>query len=165
MFVPLGVGFAAGSALSGHLGMRWGLRVPIVGTGIIAGCLLAAAAATRTPPGTQQVLLAVLIGVAGLGQGLVVAPLVAGILGRITPDDAGAASGVAATVVQFGLAFGFAVVGVWYRIVLGGTPGDPAFGLPQHRTAFAAAALLLAAAAGVTSVLCAQLRRLAPKDR
>jgi MFS family permease len=159
MFTPLGAGFAAGSAVSGRLSSRWGMRVPITGNAVIAGCLLAGAVATRTPPGTQQVLLAMMIGLIGLAEGLVVAPLIAGILGRVRPDDAGAASGIAATVVQFGLAFGFSVTGVWYRLVLGGTPGDPAFGLAEHSVAFAAAAVLLAMVAVVTSLLCWRLAR------
>lgn len=160
MFMPLGVGFAIGSALSGRLAGRWGMRIPITGTAVNAVCLLIGAAATNTAPGFQQVVLTIMIGVLGLTQGLVVAPLIAGILGRITPDDAGAASGIASTVVQFGMAFGFSVTGVWYGIVLGGTPGAPGADLADQNAAFLAAALLLAAGSAVTSLLCWRLSRL-----
>ncbi|TCO60650.1 MFS transporter [Actinocrispum wychmicini] len=154
MFTPLGIGFAAGSALTGRLG-RYGTRVPVAGTGLIAVCLLVMA----TAAGMSQAPLAVLIGLIGLGQGLVVAPLVGVVLGRVTPDEAGAASGIASTVVQFGLAFGFAMIGVLYRTVLGGTPGDAAIDPSHHSAAFTAATLVLAGTAAVTSVLCWYLAR------
>ncbi len=160
MFMPLGVMFAVGSAVAPRLGNRWGMRVPIVGTCVNAVCLIIGAAMAHTDPGVQQVVLTIMIAVLGLAQGVVVTPLVAGILGRITPDDAGAASGIASTVVQFGLAFGFAVTGVWYGIVLGGPPGGPGNDLAAQNTAFMAAALLLAVGAAITSLLCWRLSRL-----
>jgi EmrB/QacA subfamily drug resistance transporter len=160
MFMPLGVGFAIGSALSGRFAAKWGMRIPIVGTCVNAVCLIIGAAATSTAPGFQQVVLTIMISALGFTQGLVVAPLIGGILGRITPGDAGAASGIASTVVQFGMAFGFAVTGVWYGIVLGGTPGVPGPELADLNTAFMAAALLLAAGSVGTSVLCWRLSRL-----
>lgn len=165
MFMPLGVGFAIGSRVAGRLGARWGMRVPIVGTGVNAVCLTAGAAVAYADPGLQKVVLTIVIGVLGLAQGVVVTPLVAGILGRITPDDAGAASGIASTAVQFGLASGFTVTGVWYGYVLGGVPGASGLSLADHNTAFAAAALLLATLAVVTSLLCWRLSREDQADR
>jgi hypothetical protein len=102
----------------------------------------------------------VMIGLAGFGQGLIVAPLVAGILSRVGPADAGAASGMAATATQLGLALGVAVAGVWYGTVLGATPGDPGVPFTDHATAFTAAAILLATLATATSLLSARLHRL-----
>jgi hypothetical protein len=59
-------------------------------------------------------------------------------------------------VVQFGLAAGYAAVGTWYGIVLGGTPGTPEAptALAEHARAYTAASLVLAALAVATSVLC-----------
>jgi MFS family permease len=160
MFVPLGFGFSVASAANRWLTSRVRVPIPVVGCATVAGVLLAGAAITRAPESAQPALLAVMIGLAGLGQGMVVPPLVAGILSRVEPADAGAASGMAATVTQLGLALGVAVTGGWYRTVLGATPGDPGVPFDEHRTAFAAAAVLLAVLATGTSLLGARLHRL-----
>jgi hypothetical protein len=112
----------------------------------------------RTSPEAQTVLLGVAIGVVGLAEGLVVSPLIAGIFDQVAPDDAGAASGAAATVTQFGLAVGFAAVGSWYRLVLGGAPGVPT-NLAEQVTAYSAAVGVLAVLALVTAWLCARRLR------
>lgn len=166
MFVPLGFGFAVGSPVSRLLAARGGVPMPVAGSALLAASVLAAGVvAVAAPPPAQVPLLAVLAGAAGFGQGLVVAPLVTGILSRIRSDDAGAAAGVATSVAQVGLALGVAVAGTWYRTVLGGAPGDPnvPFGQAEHAAAFGATALLLAALAGGTSLLTARLWRLPPQ--
>lgn len=160
MFVPLGVGFSLASAANRWLTRRISAPIPIIGCATVAAVLLGGAAITQAPHDTQPALLAVMIGLAGLGQGMVVTPLVAGILSRVEPADAGAASGMATTVTQLGLALGVAVAGVWYRTVLGATPGDEGVPFADHATAFAAAAALLAVLATVTSLLNARLHRL-----
>ncbi len=160
MFVPLGLGFAVASACHRWVAGRVRAPVPVLGCATVAVVLLGGAVVTGLPAGAQPVLLAVMIGLAGLGQGMVVPPLVAGILSRVGPADAGAASGMATTVTQVGLAVGVAVAGVWYRGVLGATPGDPGVPFTDHTTAFAATAVLLAALAAITSLLNARLHRL-----
>lgn len=159
MFVPLGAGFVAGSALSGRLVTRVGPRLPVYGCVFLALALAAHLAVVRMAPETQTVLLGLAIGLVGLAEGLVVSPLIAGIFTQVAPDDAGAASGAASTVTQFGLALGFAAVGSWYRLVLGGTPGAPdaPIGLAEHVQAYSAAIGVLVALAVVTALLC--LRR------
>jgi MFS family permease len=154
MFVPLGAGFATGSAFSGRLLTRFGRRLPVAGCVFLAVALLGHLAVVRTPPDAQTILLGVAIGVVGLAEGLVVSPLIAGIFDQVSADDAGAASGAAATVTQFGLALGFTAVGSWYRLVLGGTPGAP-MSLPEHVRAYSAAIGVLVVLALVTSLLCA----------
>jgi MFS family permease len=160
MFVPLGFGFSLGSAANRWVVRRVNAPVPVVGCTMVAVVVLAGAVITRAPEGAQPVLLAIMIGLAGLAQGMVVAPLVAGILSRVVPTDAGAASGLASTVTQLGLALGVAISGVVYRTVLGATPGDPGVPFADHATAFAAAAGLLAVLAITTSLLSARLHRL-----
>ncbi|MFC4855462.1 MFS transporter [Actinophytocola glycyrrhizae] len=160
MFVPLGVGFSLASAANRWLTRRVRAPIPILGCATVAVVLLAGAAITFAPQDTQPALLAVMIGLAGLGQGMVVTPLVAGILSRVEPADAGAASGMATTVTQLGLALGVAVGGGWYRTVLGATPGDDGVPFEDSATAFAAAAVLLAVLATATSLLNARLHRL-----
>lgn len=160
MFVPLGVGFSLASAANRWLTRRVDAPIPIIGCATVAVVLLGGAAIIQAPQDAQPALLAVMIGLAGLGQGMVVTPLVAGILGRVEPADAGAASGVATTVTQLGLALGVAVAGGWYRLVLGATPGDPGVPFADSATAFTAAAVLLAVFATATSLLNARLHRL-----
>ncbi|MGH3875461.1 MAG: MFS transporter [Actinophytocola sp.] len=160
MFVPLGLGFSLGSAVSRRLARRVAAPVPVVGCATLAAVLLAGAAIAKTPESVQPPLLVAMIGLAGIGQGLVVAPLVAGILGRVGPADAGAVSGMAATATQLGLALGVAVAGSWYRLVLGAPPGQSGVPFADHATAFAAAAVLLAALATATSLLSRRLDRL-----
>ncbi len=137
MFVPLGFGFAFGSAVSGPLLTRVGPRLPAIGCAFLAVALAAHLAVVQATPDAQTVLLGVVIGVVGLAEGLVVSPLLAGIFNQVSADDAGAASGAAATVTQIGLAAGYAAVGSCYRMVLGVTPGTPA-PLPDHMTAYSA---------------------------
>lgn len=158
MFVPMGLGFMLGSSVTHPLSARLGTRVPVAGAAILAGALLLMAVAAHTPPDGQPVLLTVLIGIAGLGQGLVAAPLIAGMLSRVAPADAGALSGLATTVTQIGLALGVAVAGTFYRTVLGGVPGDPNDPIPWHgnAVAFTSTAALLAVVAGATSLLIAR---------
>jgi MFS family permease len=160
MFVPLGVGFSLASAANRWLTRRVNAPIPIIGCATVAAVLLGGAAITQASQDVQPALLAIMIGLAGLGQGMVVTPLVAGILSRVEPADAGAASGMATTVTQLGLALGVAVAGGWYRTVLGATPGEPGIPFADHATAFTAAAALLAVSATVTSLLNARLHRL-----
>jgi MFS family permease len=160
MFVPLGFTFALGSAACRRLGHRVRVSLPVAGAAIVAVVLFCGALIAQLPHDTQPPLLVVMIALAGFGQGLVVTPTVAGILSRVTPTEAGAASGMATTVTQVGLALGVAVAGVCYRTVLGATPGEPGVPFADHATAFTFAALLLAALATTTSLLSARLHRL-----
>ncbi|WP_309116667.1 MFS transporter [Saccharothrix sp.] len=160
VFVPLGFGFSLGSALNKRLGRRVAWPVPAIGCGLLSAVLVGAALATRLPSSAQPAALVVMIALAGFGQGLVVAPLVAGILSRVRPGEAGAASGMATTVTQFGLALGVAVVGAFYRAVLGATPGDAGVPFADHASAFTAVAVFLACTAGMTGLLGYRLHRL-----
>lgn len=160
MFVPLGITFALGSAVCRRLSTRVRFSLPVAGTALVATVLYGGALIAQVPEGAQPPLLVVMISLAGFGQGLVVAPTVAGILSRVNPTDAGAASGLATTVTQVGLALGVAVAGVCYRTVLGATPGDPGVPFEDHALAFTFAAILLAGLATITSLFSASLHRL-----
>ncbi|MEV4467729.1 MFS transporter [Micromonospora echinofusca] len=160
MFVPLGIGFSLGSAANRRVGRLVATPTPVWGCGLLAAVLLASAGVVQAPESAQAPMLVAVVTLAGFGQGLVVSPLVAGILGRVRPAEAGAASGMATTVTQFGLALGVAVAGVWYRTVLGATPGDPGVPFADHATAFAATALLLAASATCAGLVSVRLHHL-----
>ena len=160
MFVPLGFTFALGSAVCRRLAHRVTISLPVAGAALVAVVLFGGALVAQLPEDVQPPLLVVMISLAGFGQGLVVTPTVAGILSRVTPGEAGAASGMATTVTQVGLALGVALAGVCYRTVLGATPGDPGVPFADHAVAFTFAAILLAALATVTSLCSARLRHL-----
>ncbi len=145
LFVPMGLGFVLAQRFTARAG-------PVAGAGLLAASLLAAAAAAHAPAAVQPGLLALLLAVAGAGQGLVATPLVTAIIATVRPVDAGATSGVATTVTQAGLALGVAVTGAWYRLVLGGTPGDP-HAPDRAPLAFTAAAVLLATFAALTCLI------------
>jgi len=164
MFVPLGIGFVTGSAVSGNLATRIGPRLPAYGCAFLALTLATHLAVVHTPVETQTVLLGVAIGLVGLAEGLVVSPLIGAIFNRVSPDDAGAVSGAAATTTQFGLALGFAAVGSWYRLILGTTPGAPTT-LADHSRAYSAAIGVLIALAIITAMLCLQQTRTPRMDR
>lgn len=111
VFLPLGLGFAISSALSHHAGTR-----PVLaGALLMVGGLLALSAATHTPPPDQPAILAGAIAVCGLGQGLVVAPLVTQVLALAPVRHAGAASGVLNTTTQASMALGIAAGGLAYH--------------------------------------------------
>lgn len=159
MFVPLGIGFALGSAASHKLGTRLRMPVEVVGCGLLATCLLLGAGISQLSASAQPPLLTVMIGFAGFGQGLVVATLVAGILARIAPEHAGGAAGLALTTAQLGLATGVAVAGTFYKTVLGATPGEPGVAFADSATAFGATAVLLALLAIGTGLLVLRMTR------
>jgi predicted MFS family arabinose efflux permease len=163
MFVPLGVAFALGSAFSARLAARFGNRLPVAGCGLLAVALLAHLFVVRTPPESQDALLALAIGAVGLAEGVVVAPVITGIFAGVDPDDAGAVSGVASTVTQFALAAGYATIGVCYRAALGATPGAQQVPLSTHVHAYSLAIGVLVALALATSVLCARTGAVSPQ--
>lgn len=157
MFVPLGVGFMIGSSFSTRAVNRFGAIVPVAGCMVLAATLLTHMLAVLAPPDTQRFLLAAAIGAVGAAQGFVVSPLIAGLFSQVSPDDAGALSGISSTVIQFGLAAGYSSVGAWYLTILGAAPGtanaptEPV----EHARAYTAAVIVLTLLALTTSVLCA----------
>jgi hypothetical protein len=80
--------------------------------------------------------------VAGLGAGLVLAPLTSVILAGIRASDAGAASGILATAQQVGAAAGIAIAGIIFFGQLGTNAGSAASAaVPALSTRLAAAGL------------------------
>ncbi len=160
VFVPLGAGFIAASALCRPLAARFGIGISVAGGLIMAVSLCAVPAVTGRETSLQAWLLGAVMGVSGFGQGLVVAPLVDTVLARVHPDDAGAGSGVLNTVTQAGMALGVAVIGALYQSLLGTNPhGDGASSATasDYMTAFDTTSLCLAALAVTAAALCAVL--------
>lgn len=119
--VPFSVGVFAASTASAMLAPRFGRRVLSAGTlllaigmaGMILTLQLYGSAVT-----SWELLPALLV--AGVGMGLVVAPLFDFILTGVDGRDAGSASGVLNAVQQVGNAVGVAIIGVIFFGALGG---------------------------------------------
>jgi predicted MFS family arabinose efflux permease len=87
------------------------------------------------------------LGLAGIGLGLLVVPLLDVALATVPVDDAGSASGALSTFQQAGAGIGVAIVGVMFFGIMG-TSHD----LPTARDAFLTAAWVAVGAAGVAAL-------------
>ncbi|MDI6409249.1 MFS transporter [Streptomyces albus] len=115
VFTAPGVAFACSSLAGRHLVGRWGLRAVQAGAaltllGLLALAVLVSAARGQTVPGGLPALMAVL-GVASLGNGLVLPQLLGASLRRVDGERAGIGSAMLTTAQQFGGAAGVTVVG------------------------------------------------------
>lgn len=148
VFAAVGVGFFAAMLTAEAIAARLGRQILTVGAlTVAAGCALL----TRSVGGSALHLLPGLA-VVGTGIGLVLVPLTALALAQVSPEHAGAASGVLATAQQVGGAVGVAVVGVvFYR----------GLGTDAYTHAFAVSVWVLAA----LTVLTAGLVQLLPARR
>ncbi|MBN9801334.1 MFS transporter [Pseudonocardia sp. UM4_GMWB1] len=167
VFTPLGAGFVLGSTVSKGLVARFGSRVSVAGALLMTASLVVVPLVTGVEHGLQAWLLAAVLGVSGIGQGLVVAPLVDTVLSLVPSDESGAGSGVFNTLTQAGMASGVAVIGAVYQGVLGTNPEAPDVPLTfeQFRSAFDGASWVLAILAVVTAVLVARVGRIADRVR
>lgn len=118
----LAVGFFISSLLGRRLAERYGDRPLTVGTLVLlaayAGAFLVTAADPRL---MDRALLALVLAVAGFGQGLVLTPLLGRALAAIEPAYTGAASGTLAATQQVGGALGVALVGMVFFHFAGAT--------------------------------------------
>ncbi|MFD1722204.1 MFS transporter [Amnibacterium endophyticum] len=109
LFMPAGLAILVLSPVSGRLVGSRGTRLPMT----LSGVLLAAGAAALafTTASTPIALVAVLFLVFGAGFGLVNAPITNTAVGGMPNEQAGAASAVASTARQIGVALGIALAG------------------------------------------------------
>ena len=118
----LAIGFFVSSLLGRGLAERYGSRPLTAGTFVLlaayAGAFLVTAADPRL---VDRTLLAVVLAVAGFGQGLVLTPLLGRALAAVEPAYTGAASGTLAAVQQVGGAIGVALVGMVFFHSAGAT--------------------------------------------
>ena len=159
IFAPASVGFVAASLAA----PRWVARQGVVA--IVAGSLLYAASiglliaqvhvagAELQPIRLVPALIAV-----GVGQGLIMTPLLNLVLGFVDKAQAGMASGVVSTVQQLGAALGVAVVGILFRAALAGGDGAAA-NAARYAAAFVAGMSYNLAAALLISALLLMLTR------
>ncbi|MBW8485509.1 MFS transporter [Actinomadura sp. PM05-2] len=115
---------------------RFGVRT-LVATGLAAITAALAILAATSPDGGYAATLLVPFVLLGVGGGLTIMPLNAAILGRAPVEDAGAASGIAQTMLWTGASVGTAVL----VTVHGAAPGAAVY---ATAAAFAAAGVVLA---------------------
>ena len=126
--VPFALGSIAGASQSGRLAASIGRKVLVIGAGMVAVGLSALwLVLMLTTPGdlTSWDLLLPLL-VAGIGSGLFIAPNAQFIIATVDRQEAGAASGVIATMQRLGSAIGIAIIGsVFFGTLVIPTRGRP----------------------------------------
>ncbi|MEV0371187.1 MFS transporter [Streptomyces sp. NPDC050636] len=120
VYTPLAVAFFAASLVAGRL-TRFGRRVLQAG-GLIGGLGYLATIVLVMHAGSALTAwsLAPTLVLIGVGNGLLVTPLLNAVLSNVGPKEVGMASGVLSTGQQVGGAVGVALVGVLYYNALGG---------------------------------------------
>jgi EmrB/QacA subfamily drug resistance transporter len=112
VLLPFPAGSLVTAALSDRFSARLGRTVLVIGCAMLAAGLIAVLLILRatapSPAGWQLVLP---LAVAGLGNGLFIAPNIDFVLSAVPPQEAGAASGVLNTGQRIGSAIGIAVIG------------------------------------------------------
>jgi len=146
--IPFAIGSIVGSSQSNRLTNRLGRNVLVIGTALVSVgliwlwlVLLNTAAADLT---SWMLLVPLLL--AGVGNGLFIAPNAQFIVATVDPAEAGAASGVIGTVQRVGSAVGIAVIG---SVLFAGVAGAGIRGPQMVPQAFTDAS---ASAMGVSAI-------------
>lgn len=150
VFIAIGAGYMATSTTARFVAARLGRQVIALGglLCVLALCFMMLTVALIGVGGNILWLVPTLV-IDGAGMGLGVAPLATTVLSRITPQHAGAATGVLATGVQVGNALGVAIVGVIFYGVLDNTHRASAY---AHAFGFSLIYLIFAGLAVATLV-------------
>src|ERR1700760_4021385 len=121
VFIMVGVGYLAASMVGPAMTARLGRQWPALGGVVMAAGYVALAVVSGSSAGTPLLLLPLLV--AGIGMGMLTAPLTGIVLAQVAPEQAGTVSGLQSTVVQLGNSIGVAVVGVVFFGALNGGSG------------------------------------------
>ncbi|WP_214415989.1 MFS transporter [Sphaerisporangium fuscum] len=150
VYTPAAVTFFVFSMVASRLVPRYGRRVLQTGAIVLAlGYAATAAALIGGLPFTPGVIIPTLM-LQSVGGGLIITPSLNAVLARISPEDAGIASGVLSTAQQIGAALGVAIIGVVYFGSLSASAADRAAAAGH---AFAMSSIFTFAAAAVAVVL------------
>ena len=154
--VPLGLAFAIASRWAAPRAQRLGERAILQGLAVQMVGLACAGIAVASVELMTWDLLAVILILFGVGQGMVFAPLYGLVLSRIPPAHAGSGAGIVNTLQQIGNAGGVAVIGALFLTVQ--TAQSTA-------AAYLAALTALVVALAVTAGLVAALANKSARDR
>ncbi|MEU9134006.1 MFS transporter [Kitasatospora sp. NPDC048540] len=123
LFAAIGAGYMYTSMNAGKFAAKLGRQVIAVGA-LLMGAGLVVLGITASQIGTTGHILWLIPGLVidGAGMGLAVAPLASTVLARVSPQYAGAASGVLTTALQIGNALGVSIIGIIFYNALGDTP-------------------------------------------
>ncbi|SJL82560.1 MFS transporter [Vibrio palustris] len=162
IFAPCSVGFVIASLTAPKLMARWSTHAIVGGALIyavsIGGLILQVYAAGA---GLVPVHLIPILVVVGVGQGLIMTPLLNLVLSFVNEQHAGMASGIISTVQQLGAALGVAVIGILFNHALSTQP-DGAGLAGQYASAFVAGMLYNF---GASLVVCWLLMKLVSKRK
>lgn len=152
--VPFALGSILGASQSNRLSQRLGRTVLVLGTAMVAVGLIWVWLVLRTEDASalSHWDLLVPLAVAGIGNGLFIAPNAQFIVATVDRTEAGAASGVISVMQRVGSAIGIAVIGSILFGTLHITSNDPA-AVGQAFTDSAAHAMAVSAALAVLSFL------------
>jgi MFS family permease len=124
IFIAIGTGYMATSLTARYFAAKLGRQVIAAGGVLrVVGLSLLIVAVSRIGSGGNIGWLVPGLVIDGAGMGLAVAPLATTVLSRMTPQHAGAASGVLNTAVWIGNAIGVAIIGVIFYGQLGSLAG------------------------------------------
>ncbi|UKF80844.1 MFS transporter [Clavibacter californiensis] len=146
--IPFAIGSIVGSSQSNRLTNRLGRTVLVIGTALVSVGLIwlwLVLLNTAAEDLTSWMLLVPLL-LAGIGNGLFIAPNAQFIVATVDPSEAGAASGVIGTVQRVGSAVGIAVIG---SVLFAGVAGAGIQGPQMVPQAFTDAS---ASAMGVSAI-------------
>jgi EmrB/QacA subfamily drug resistance transporter len=167
-FAPLGVAFAVSSVLGRRLQARWGTTTVTAGAatalaGVTGLALLVHAVGTSA----SALQLSPVLALIGIGNGLVVPLIVAGVLQSVPTVRAGAASGVLTTTQQFSMVLGIAAVGTVFfdRLATDGVVVAMETGLVTDMALVALALLMTLLLPRAASVAPASVPVVAPAPR
>ena len=153
--IPFAIGSIVGSSQSNRLTQRLGRSVLVIGVSLLAVGLIAVFVLLLTVDSadlTSWVLLVPLL-IAGLGNGLFIAPNAQFIVATVDRSEAGGASGVVGVMQRIGSAVGIAVVGSVLFAGVANADIQAAGDLPQAFTDAAAWAIGLSAALSVVALV------------
>lgn len=113
IFVPSSIGFVIASFITPRMTIRLGEPVIYYGAlGYAASYLLLIAGLNILPQSTTRAVLSLFLFLVGFTQGMIMTPMLNMVLSRVTPAQAGMASGLTATLQQIGAAAGATAVSV-----------------------------------------------------
>jgi MFS family permease len=121
VFLPMALGAGVASPFAGHITDRWGGRTVITAGFVSIGVAIGWLSAVLTPD-VSSVGLVGPLGMAGLGVGLVMAPISAEAIKALPPELVNTGSGVLTTGRQVASALGVAVVGAMLQVQSAGQP-------------------------------------------